>query len=157
MFVDAPGQQTQARNTLHRPLNRRATEAARDADVALFVVEALRFGPDDHAVLERSRREQRIVAAVNKIDTVKKRAQLIPFLDRLSKTREFAAIVPVSAKTGRNIPELLKRCARRCPRRRPRIRPTSSPTATSASSPPSSCARSCSRRWARSCRTAARW
>ena len=32
---------------------------------------------------------------------------LIPFLDRLSKTRQFEAIVPVSAKTGRNIPELL--------------------------------------------------
>jgi GTPase len=39
---------------------------------------------------------------------VKHSAQLLPFLDRLAKTREFAAIVPVSAKTGRNIPQLLK-------------------------------------------------
>jgi GTP-binding protein Era len=38
---------------------------------------------------------------------VKHSAQLLPFLDRLAKTREFAAIVPVSAKTGRNIPRLL--------------------------------------------------
>ena len=53
----------------NRTLNRRATEAARDADVALFVVEALRFGPEDHAVLERIPPEQKIVAAVNKIDT----------------------------------------------------------------------------------------
>ena len=36
-----------AKSALHRRLNRRATEAARDADVALFVVEALRFGADD--------------------------------------------------------------------------------------------------------------
>ncbi|HEX7221519.1 MAG TPA: GTPase, partial [Burkholderiales bacterium] len=35
VFVDAPGQQSSARSTLHRRLNRRATEAARDADVAL--------------------------------------------------------------------------------------------------------------------------
>ena len=108
VFVDAPGQQTQARNTLNRQLNRRATEAARDADVALFVVEALRFGPEDHAVLEKIPEEQKIVAVVNKIDTVKHRAQLLPYLDRLSKTREFAAIVPVSAKTGKNVNELLK-------------------------------------------------
>jgi GTPase len=108
VFVDAPGQQAQASNTLNRRLNRRATEAARDADVALFVVEALRFGPDDHAVLEKIPQTQRIVAAVNKIDTVKHAAQLLPFLDRLAKTREFAAIVPISAKTGRNIPQLLK-------------------------------------------------
>jgi len=108
VFVDAPGQQTQARNTLNRQLNRRATEAARDADVALFVVEVLRFGPEDHAVLEKIPQGQKIVVAVNKIDTVKHRAQLLPYLDRLSKTREFAAIVPVSAQTGKNVPELLK-------------------------------------------------
>jgi GTP-binding protein Era len=68
----------------------------------------LRFGPDDHAVLEKIPPSQRIVAVVNKIDTVKHSAQLLPFLDRLAKTREFAAIVPVSAKTGKNIPQLLK-------------------------------------------------
>jgi GTPase len=107
VFVDAPGHQTSATSTLHRRLNRRATEAARDADVALFVVEALRFGPDDQAVLEKIPPEQAMLVAVNKIDTLKNREQLIPFLERLAKTREFAAIVPVSAKTGKNIPELL--------------------------------------------------
>jgi len=108
VFVDAPGQQLEARSTLHRRLNRRATEAARDADVALFVVEALRFGPEDRATLDKIPPSQRVVAAVNKIDLVKTSALLIPFLERLSGTREFAAIVPVSAKTGRNIPELLR-------------------------------------------------
>ena len=107
VFVDAPGQQTSARSTLHRRLNRRATEAARDADVALFVVEALRFGPEDHAVLEKIPGSQHLIAVVNKIDTVKNPSQLIPFLDRLAKTRDFAAIVPLSAKTGKNIPALL--------------------------------------------------
>jgi GTP-binding protein Era len=108
VFVDAPGRQMQAKSTLHRRLNRRATEAARDADVALFVVEALRFGPEDRSVLERIPPAQRVVAVVNKIDILKNPAPLIPFLDRLSKTRHFEAIVPVSAKTGRNIPELLR-------------------------------------------------
>jgi len=107
VFVDAPGQQAQAKNTLHRRLNRRASQAARDADVALFVVEALRFGPEDQMVLDKIPGEQRVVAAVNKIDRLKNPEQLIPFLDRLSKTRDFAAIVPLSAKTGKNLPELL--------------------------------------------------
>jgi GTP-binding protein Era len=107
IFVDAPGRQSQARSSLHRRLNRRATEAARDADVALLVVEALRFGPEDRAVLGEIPAAQRVVVAVNKIDRLKHASALIPFLDRLSKTREFAAIVPVSAKTGKNIGELL--------------------------------------------------
>ena len=106
VFIDAPGQQARQRSVLHRALNRRATQAARDADVALFVVEALRFTPEDRAVLEAIPAEQTVVAVVNKIDKLKKHAELIPFLERLSKTRAFHAIVPVSAKTGRNIPQL---------------------------------------------------
>jgi GTP-binding protein Era len=108
VFVDAPGQQSKARSVLHRRLNRRATQAARDADVALFLVEAGRFAPEDRAVLDAIPASQKVVAVVNKIDLVKKHADLIPFLERLSKTREFAAIVPVSAATGRNIPQLLQ-------------------------------------------------
>jgi GTP-binding protein Era len=108
VFVDAPGQQTRSRSSLHRALNRRATEAARDSDVAMFVVEALRFGAEDRAALERIPAAQAVVAAVNKIDTLKNPAKLIPFLERLAKERDFAAIVPVSAKTGRNIGELLR-------------------------------------------------
>jgi GTP-binding protein Era len=108
VFVDAPGQQTRVRNTLNRQLNRRGAEAARDADVALVVVEALRFGPEDHAVLDKIPPAQKIVAAVNKIDSVKHNADLLPYLDRLAKTREFAAIVPISARTGRNVPALLR-------------------------------------------------
>ena len=66
-------------------MNRRATEAARDADVALFVVEALRFTPEDRAALERIPKEQRVIAAVNKIDLVKSASTLIPYLERLGK------------------------------------------------------------------------
>ena len=108
VFVDAPGQQSQSRSALHRRLNRRATQAAREADVALFLVEAGRFTPEDRAVLEAIPASQKVLAVVNKVDLVKKHADLIPFLERLSKTRDFAAIVPVSAKTGKNIPALLE-------------------------------------------------
>jgi GTP-binding protein Era len=108
VFVDAPGQQSRVRSALHRTLNRRATEAARDADVALFVIEGLRFGPEDRAVLERIPAGQKTLAVVNKIDLIRNRAELIPFLERLSKLRDFHALVPVSAHTGKNIPELLR-------------------------------------------------
>jgi GTPase len=108
IFVDAPGQQASSRSVLHRRLNRRATQAARDADVALLVVEAMRFGAEDRAVLDAIPASQKLILVINKIDTVKSHAQLIPFLDRLGKLRSFEAIVPVSAKTGKNIEELLR-------------------------------------------------
>jgi GTP-binding protein Era len=115
IFVDAPGQPPAVKSLLQRTLSRRATEAAREADVALFVVEALRFGPEDRAVLERIPPEQQVVAVVNKIDRLKNPAELLPFLDRLAKARDFQAIVPVSAQTGKNLGRLLEAVRERLP------------------------------------------
>ena len=108
VFVDLPGYQTTHVNVLNRALNRRATEGARDCDAVVFVVEALRFGAADREVLARIPAGQNVVAAVNKVDLVKDRLELLPFLERLQKERRFAALVPVSASTGRNLPELLR-------------------------------------------------
>ncbi len=107
IFVDSPGFQTRHRDALHRTLNRRSDEAAREADAALFVVEAGRYGAEDRAVLERIANDK-VVAVVNKIDRLKDAKALLPFLDSLAKEREFTALVPVSARTGKNIDELLR-------------------------------------------------
>lgn len=108
VFVDLPGYQTRHVNVLNRALNRQATDGARDCDVVVFVVEALRFSADDRQVLERIPDGQKVVAAVNKIDLVKNRLELLPFIERLGKERPFEAIVPLSARSGRNLPELLR-------------------------------------------------
>jgi len=108
VFIDSPGLQSKHRDALHRTLNRRATDVVRDAEVVAFVVDALRYGREDRAVLERIPEQPKVVAVVNKIDRVKRAAELIPFIDRLSKERDFFAIVPVSARSGKNLPELLR-------------------------------------------------
>lgn len=108
VFVDAPGWQTRHAGALNRALNRRAEEAAREADAVLFVVEAMAYGAEDRAVLARVPASARVVAAVNKVDLVRRAADLLPFVARLDAERRFEAIVPVSARTGRNVVELLK-------------------------------------------------
>ena len=108
LLVDLPGYQTRHPGLLNRALNRRAIEGTRDCDTVAFVVEALRYASEDRTVLARIPREARIVVAVNKIDLVRDRAELLPFLQRLSQERDFAALVPVSARSGENLPELLR-------------------------------------------------
>ncbi|MCC6210556.1 MAG: GTPase Era [Burkholderiales bacterium] len=108
VFVDLPGYQTRHGGALNRALNRQAAEGARACDVALFVTEALRFGATDREALARIPAEPAVVAAVNKSDLLGRPGELLPFIDRLRKERPFAAIVPVSARTGRNLPELLR-------------------------------------------------
>jgi GTP-binding protein Era len=115
VFVDAPGNPPRLKSVLQKTLTRRVTEAARETDVVLFIVEALRFGPEDAAALERIPEGQATIAVVNKVDLAKPASRLIPFVDRLSKSHAFAAVVPVSAHTGRNVPELLKVIRERLP------------------------------------------
>ena len=108
LFVDLPGYQTRHVNVLNRALNRQATDGAQECDVVAFLVEAPRFSQEDRAVLARIPERQPVVAVVNKIDRLKRADELLPFVDRLRKERAFEAIVPVSARTGRNLPELLR-------------------------------------------------
>ena len=108
LLVDLPGYQTRHPGLLNKALNRTAMEGTRDCDLIAFVVEALRYASEDRTVLARIPREARTVAVVNKIDLVRNRAELLPFLQRLSQEREFAALVPVSAQSGENLPELLR-------------------------------------------------
>ena len=107
-FIDSPGFQTRHRNLLNRSLNRRAGEAARDADVVAFVIEAMHFDAADRAALARVPEDRPVVAVLNKVDRVRSAAKLLPFVARLARERAFAAIVPVSATTGRNVPELMR-------------------------------------------------
>lgn len=107
-FVDSPGFQTSHRNLLNRSLNRRAGEAARDADVVAIVLEAMRFDAADRAVLARVPADRPTVAVINKVDRVRTASSLLPFLTRVAREHDFAAIVPVSAATGRNLPALLR-------------------------------------------------
>jgi len=115
VFVDSPGFQTRHRNLLNRSLNRRASEAARDVDVVAFVLQALQFDAADRAALLRVPAGQALVAVVNKIDLVRPATKLLPFLERVARERAFDAIVPVSAATGRNLPELLRVLRERLP------------------------------------------
>ena len=116
VFVDLPGYQTKHVNVLNRALNRQANDGARDCDAVVFVVEASRLSADDREVLAHIPVEQKVVAAVNKIDLVKNQLELLPFIERLRKERPFEAIVPVSARSGKNLQELLKVIAVLLPR-----------------------------------------
>jgi GTP-binding protein Era len=108
VFVDSPGYQTLHNNVFNKSLNRRATEAARDADVVLWVISAPRLVEADRSLLTRMAASQKVIAVANKIDLAKDAERMMPFLEAVSKERAFHAIVPVSAKSGKNVDELLR-------------------------------------------------
>jgi GTP-binding protein Era len=116
-FVDTPGLHVKASRALNKAMNRTATAALEDADLAVLVVEALRWTPEDALALERIVRAGRpAIAAVNKIDRVRPRERLLPYLAELGARHAFLAIVPVSALRGGNIVDLRDTIAAQLPR-----------------------------------------
>jgi len=113
VFVDTPGlqahpgSQVKRGSELNRRMNRAAAQAITQVDAVLVLIEALQFGPQDRQVLRLLPAGVPAVAAVSKVDLVKTRDALLPFLATLSAAFPFSALVPVSAKTGRQIEDLL--------------------------------------------------
>jgi GTPase len=106
-FVDTPGLHLKAARALNKAMNRTATAALEDADLVVLVVEALRWTSEDELALERIVRAGReCVAAVNKIDRVRPRERLLPYLAELTRRHPFLATVPVSALRSDNIEDL---------------------------------------------------
>lgn len=115
-FVDTPGLHRGQRRALNRAMNRTAAAALADADLVVFVVEALRWTDEDEAALERIRRSGRpVVAVVNKVDRARPRDRLLPFIAELAGRAEFLEIVPVSALRADNLQRLVEVIARHLP------------------------------------------
>jgi len=107
VFVDTPGFQTKYLNALNRSMNRVVTSSLRDVQVVVFVLEALRYDERDRTVLKLLPDNCPVILAINKIDEVADKDQLFAFAERVTKDFKFVAIVPVSAKLGSKLDELL--------------------------------------------------
>ncbi len=109
IYVDTPGLHDHEGRALNRYMNRTALSAIHDVDVIVFVVDALRWTEGDDWILTRlSQSKAPIILAVNKIDKLSDRSQLLPYLEASAKRHDFFKIIPISAKNGDQLIELQK-------------------------------------------------
>lgn len=116
VFVDTPGLHGGARRAMNRHMNRAALASLQDADVNLFVVEALKWTDDDQRVLDELEKHGRpILLILNKVDKVFPKERLLPFIEELSRRARFQEIIPLSALKGTQLKELPEVIARYLP------------------------------------------
>ncbi len=109
IFVDTPGLHSGEKRAINRSMNRAAVAAASEADLCLFVVEALQWGEVDEQALQRLiSLERPIGLVVNKLDKARPRERLLPFLQEMQDRHAFLFMVPVSAYKAENLAELEK-------------------------------------------------
>ena len=109
VFVDTPGFQTKqvrGRTALNRNLNRTVTSVIGDVDLVLFMVEAGRFNDDDAKVLALLPPDMPTFLLANKLDTVTRRADLMPWLAAMQQRHAFAEFVPMSANSAADVARL---------------------------------------------------
>lgn len=107
VFIDTPG--------VHKPdnaLNKRMMQEVYDAlegcDLLLLIVDVTqKFGTGDQFVLDLMRRTKtKTFLLLNKVDLVDKR-DLLPLIEEWAKRGDFAEIIPISARTGVGMEDLL--------------------------------------------------
>jgi GTP-binding protein Era len=115
IFVDTPGFQTRHASKLNERLNRAVREALADVDVIVLVVDAARFTAADRAVMALLPERTPVIVALNKIDAVKDKRALLPRIGEIAALREFAALIPISAERGSDLPALMQAIALHLP------------------------------------------
>ena len=115
VLLDTPG--------VHKPLSklgeymdRSITNTLKEVDAVFFVVDASeKPGPGERFIMERlDKTKKPVILVLNKIDLVTKDA-LLPIIAAYSKDREFAAVVPISARDEDNLDALLSEAKKYLP------------------------------------------
>ena len=109
VYVDTPGIHHSDKQAMHRYLNRAALSIIQDVSVIVFLVEALKWEEEDELALSQCEKAScPVLLAINKVDQVKDKDKLLPFLQQVAARSQFAAVVPISAKQGTQLDELEK-------------------------------------------------
>ncbi|KUM44878.1 GTPase Era [Pseudomonas sp. EpS/L25] len=116
IYVDTPGLHKENQKALNRFMNKTAVTALRDVDVVVFVVDRTRWTDEDQMVLERVRFVKcPVLLAVNKMDRLEDKADMLPHLQWLQEQLPEATLIPISAQHGHNLEALEELVAERLP------------------------------------------
>ena len=116
VFIDTPGFH-KPRNTLGEKMIKAVGDGMADVDGAVLVVEALtkfnleegKLPAAEETLLEHiSKRNLKTVLVINKIDMLAEKSDLLSVITAYTNKYDFAAVVPLSAKTGDGVEFLLE-------------------------------------------------
>ena len=108
VFVDTPGIH-KSKNKLGDYMVSVARKSIVDVDAVIWIVEPTTYiGAGELSIIEELKKAKDVAVflVITKMDTIKK-DEVLSVIDTYSKQMEFAEIIPVSAKTGKGVQELI--------------------------------------------------
>ncbi|CAB9540541.1 GTP-binding protein Era [Bathymodiolus brooksi thiotrophic gill symbiont] len=98
VFVDTPGMHIGNAKAINAYMNRTASASINDVDIILWLIEVDKWTKEDARVLEHvSRAEVPVILCVNKIDKLRSKQAVLPFLEKIGKKYQPNDFFPLSA------------------------------------------------------------
>ena len=109
VFVDTPGIHNTKGKAMNRYLNKTAQSVVNDVDAIVFMVDGFKWTDEDELVFNKIKESKiPIILGINKVDEIKDKERLLPYLQKMSNKFNFHEIIPLSAKKGVNTDGLEK-------------------------------------------------
>ena len=108
IFVDTPGLH-KARTRLGDYMVNVVKESVADVDAVMLLVEPIPNvgAPEEQLIARIKTLRCPAVLVINKVDTLDKKEKLLEVIQTYEQAHQFQAVVPISAKTGEGVDELL--------------------------------------------------
>ncbi len=107
VYIDTPGLQAGGIKQINRYMGRVSRGSVAGVDCVVLIITAQGWRPEDRPALSLVHNQScPVILAINKIDKLKDKSKLLPLIEQSMKKMDFAAVVPISAKTGANLVDL---------------------------------------------------
>lgn len=108
IFIDTPGKHN-IKNKLDKYMDSEIEQAKKDVDIVLLVIDgSKKITESDYQFVESfEKSKQKVIVVVNKIDATSFE-KLYPQLVRFNDMKFVLDIIPISAKNGKNVDDLIK-------------------------------------------------
>jgi GTP-binding protein Era len=108
VLLDTPGFHTGYKRALNKYMNKLAAQCYEEVDLIIFVVDRYKWLQEEKNTLKRLKDINKpIILAINKIDRLENKNELLPIMKEIQEKHDFSAVIPISALRKNNLEDLL--------------------------------------------------
>ena len=107
VYLDTPGFHTGHKRALNKYMNKLAKHCYEEVDLVVFVIDRFKWLKEENDTLNNLKELNKpIILAINKIDRLENKEELLPFIKDIQQKFNFLAVVPISALRKNNLENL---------------------------------------------------